>query len=423
MTIYTFFWLLVTLTLSLLLVHLRYSRKVAAEIEEGVADAKGILDSSTEGIITTDETGTITRFNLAAENIFGFKAHNVIGKSFLQLLPEESQKEHQHIMCGINPETQSHGYHAYELMARRSDGTKFPLAITVSPVNEHGKQGSLGMLRDITARMQAEANSRKSQQMMEFLLQASPVVFYTCNLQGSFPITYVSPNVEQMFGHKPETVTGAAAFWPRHIHPDDKGHIHSSRLSRIKSGHEELEYRLKTADGSYRWIADNRTILNDENGQPNLLMGCWTDIHDRKSVETLLSSKEDRLSISLKCANLVTWDWSINSGEITWFGDIIGKLGVKQQDISDFDDFIATAHPEDREALQEAFRHSLIHDKALVHEYRLVWPDKSVHWGQLAGELINDEAGSPVRLAGVFSDITAQKQLRVAPAVAVKQVS
>ena len=148
MSVYVFTWLLVILTLSLLLSHLRHRRKVSAQIAEGAADAQGILDSSAEGIITTDNKGKIVRFNLAAEEIFAYKAHNVIGKSFLLLLTEETQKTHENIMSGANTRSHGHAYHSYELMARKSDGTKFPMALTVSPTQEHGKPCSLAMFRD-----------------------------------------------------------------------------------------------------------------------------------------------------------------------------------------------------------------------------------------------------------------------------------
>ncbi len=420
---HVFIWLLVVLSLSLLLSHLLHRRKVSAQIAKGAADAQGILDSSAEGIVTTDNEGKIIRFNLAAENIFAYKAHNVIGKSFLFLLSEETQKTHTNIMSRANSDSNGHGYHSYELMARKSDGTNFPLGLTVSPNQEQGKHGYLAMFRDISTRKQAEFNSHRSKYLMKFLLQSSPVVFYTCNLKSSSTITYVSPNVEKLFGHTAETITGTPGFWPRHIHPDDDGHIHSSRLSGLKDGHQETEYRLKLPDNSYRWIADSRTVVNDENGKPNLLVGCWTDIHDRKDAEVKLAAKEEQLNIGLKCANLLTWDWAINSGKITWFGKVIEKLGLDRKQLTNFDDFSRIVHPEDNEALQAAFRHCLVADEALDHEYRVVWPDKSVHWIHLAGELINDEIGSPVRMTGALSDITAQKQLRAAPSLAAKRAS
>ena len=268
-----------------------------------------------------------------------------------------------------------------------------------------------------------EGELKTIEQTLQQLLQSSPIVFYVCNMKGSSSITYISANVEKHFGHKPKTITSAVAFWPRHIHPDDRGRIHPSRLPSLKDGNEEIEYRLKLADGKYRWINDNRTVVNDESGNPDFLIGCWTDIHDRKKAEIKLSAQQERLSISLKCANLTTWDWDINSGEITWFGNIDKKLGLDQKQLANFDDFVAIAHTEDREALQETIKSCLVQDEAMDHECRVVWPDKSIRWIHMMGELINDETAIPVRMAGVISDITAKKQLQIAPSLGIKMAS
>ena len=56
-------------------------------------------------------------------------------------------------------------------------------------------------------------------------------------------------------------------------------------------------------------------------------------------------------------------------------------------------------------------------------EYRVLWPDRSVHWIHLMGELISDDSGSPVRMAGVLSEVTSRKKLRVAPLREANQVS
>ena len=136
-----------------------------------------------------------------------------------------------------------------------------------------------------------------------------------------------------------------------------------------------------------------------------------------------MSAQQERLSISLKCANLTTWDWDINSGEITWFGNIDKKLGLDQKQLANFDDFVAIAHTEDREALQETIKSCLVQDEAMDHECRVVWPDKSIRWIHMMGELINDETAIPVRMAGVISDITAKKQLQIAPSLGIKMAS
>ena len=418
MTTYIFLWLLVGLTLSLVLSHLRHHRKMSAQIEEGVADAQGILDSTAEGIITTNSSGEITKFNLAAERIFGYKAGNVMGKNFQLLLSDETRKANEHIMSG--PSLHAVGHSSHEFMARRSNGVRFPLTLTVTHIQKHGKTVFMGLCRDISARKQTEANNRKGQRLIEFLLQSSPVVFYTCYLDGGLPINYVSPNVEKLLGYKPETITNTSAFWLQHVHEDDRNQIQSSRIVQLKEDREDLEYRLKLSDGSYRWIADSRTVVNDESGEPALIIGCWTDIHETKDAAINLALKEDRLRISLKYANLATWDWGINTGKVIWSSNMTEELGFPDGLLNTFDDLIESAHPKDREDVSAAFRQSLVCDEAFNQEFRLVWPDKSIHWVHLLGELLNDENGSPIRMAGVMYDITQQKRLHAAPQLNVK---
>ena len=110
-------------TLSLLLIHLRHRHHIAAEIKQGMSNAKDILDSSDEGIIVTNLFGVVIRFNQKAAQTFGYNAKNILGKDFLMLLPEEQHKAHQNTMSGTAPKFTNRNL---ELVARRADGTRFP---------------------------------------------------------------------------------------------------------------------------------------------------------------------------------------------------------------------------------------------------------------------------------------------------------
>jgi PAS domain S-box-containing protein len=416
---YVFICLPVALTLSLLLLHLRHSRLIAAEIKVGMANARDILDSSDECIVITNESGKVIRFNQMAVQIFGFEAKNIIGKDFLMLLPDELHQVHQRTMSGSAPDATSRNL---EIVARRADGTRFPLSLTVKSVRLNDKPVFLGMCRDITALKRAEASSWKNQQLMEYLLNSSPIVFYTCNIENGYSFTYVSPSIETLFGYKPEAITDAPTFWRLRVHPDDRDQIRFNCVSDLKEGRKELEYRLKLPDGNYRWIADSHTLVQDEKGNPSLLIGRWTDIHERKEAEIKLALKEESLRTSLKYAKLATWGWVINTDEMSFSDQIEEKLGNDKKHLADFTDFCDTIHPEDHDAVLNTFRQCLVEDEALDIECRVLWPDRSVHWIHLMGELINDDSGSPVRMAGVLWDVTAQKKLHVAPLREASQV-
>jgi len=399
---------------------LHHRNLVSAEVAEGVADARDILNSSDEGIIVTNGSGKITRFNQMAEHIFGYNAEYIIGRDFLMLIPDDLHKAHRRTMSGSVSKITNQ---THELVARRSDGTSFALSLTVKPTREKGKPAIFGMARDISALKLAELTSRKNQQLMEFLLKSSPIVFYTCNIEDGSSFTYVSPNVEELFGYPPEAITNAPAFLLRHVHPNDRDQIQSRRPSLLKKGRGNLEYRLKMPDGSYRWINDSHTMGNDENGKPCLLIGRWTDINEHKEAEVELALKEESLNTCFKCTGVAGWDWTINSGRMSWSGQTDEQLGFSAAQITDFDDLSSITHPSDRDDLMTAFRQCLVQDEALDIEFRIRWADKSIHWIHMVGESVKDDSGSPIRMVGSLSDITDQKQIRVASSRPAKQAS
>ena len=70
----------------------------------------------------------------------------------------------------------------------------------------------------------------------------------------------------------------------------------------------------------------------------------------------------------------------------------------------------AAVHEEDREATTQALQRTLEHGVEYNHEFRVIWPDQSVHWLVGRGKAIYDTDGRPARILGVNWDITARKQ-------------
>lgn len=415
--------LLACLVLTLLLSQLRHRRRVRARIEAGAAQARGILNASTEGIVITDVSGEVKRFNKAAEKIFGYRANNIIGQSFLFLLPPQLHKTHANALSGPPSDPTRVTDRPVELNARKSDGSSFPVSLTVRTIEEDGETCYLGMFRDISSRRQAELDSQENRYLMEFLLQASPVVFYTCENSGGLPFTYISSNVEGLFGYSSRNLVNAAAFWTRYIHPDDREHAHPGRMPHVGKPQERIEYRLKMPDGNYRWVSDIRRTVLGEDGKPKLLIGNWMDIHDTKTAELELAVRQARFQVSLKCAGLVTWDWDIRTGRIAWSGDMKEILGLPAGDVEEFERFGRTVHPEDREVVLAAFRQCLLDNRSFRQSFRLTGHEERSRWIHMAGELIKAPDGSPLHVTGVLSDSSEQNQPRLASAPLARKAS
>jgi PAS domain S-box-containing protein len=146
-------------------------------------------------------------------------------------------------------------------------------------------------LQELNHRLEGIVEARtaalaRSERRMQHLITATPTVIYTCEPSGEYRTTFISPNVEQGFGHTPAAFTGDPSFWIDHIHPDDLARVLATMAESERSGKMECEYRFRRADGVYRWVRDTLALLRDEHGQPREMVGSWTDIHDRRMAES-----------------------------------------------------------------------------------------------------------------------------------------
>jgi PAS domain S-box-containing protein len=118
---------------------------------------RAILETAVEGIITIDERGIIESFNPASEKIFGYRAAEVIGKNVSVLMSTPHREQHDGYL-----ENYRHTGHARiigigrETVARKKDGTLFPIDLSVSEVKLSDRRMFTGFIRDITERKRLE---------------------------------------------------------------------------------------------------------------------------------------------------------------------------------------------------------------------------------------------------------------------------
>jgi PAS domain S-box-containing protein len=128
----------------------------------------------------------------------------------------------------------------------------------------------------------AERELRSAKERVELLLCQGPTIVYTARSSGDLRATFISPNLLEQMGHTPEDFTGTASFWTDQIHPDDVEGVRSELTALFESGRCVQEYRLRHADGSYRWIRDEVRVVEDDLGEPLELVGSWLDISERR---------------------------------------------------------------------------------------------------------------------------------------------
>lgn len=139
------------------------------------------------------------------------------------------------------------------------------------------------------------------------------------------------------------------------------------------------------------------------------------DVTERKRADEIIAQSEKDLKAAQAVAQVGSWRWDIKTNQLTWSDEMYRIFGISKKKFSgNLADVIARAiHPQDRAAV-EAANLSVIRDKKPVPlEYRVIWPDGSIHWvyGE-AGELVLDKNGKPSLLTGIVQDITQRKQMQ-----------
>lgn len=116
-----------------------------------------IVETSTDAIISKDINGIITSWNQGAEQLFGYKAEEMIGKSVTLLIPSDRQAEERVILGKI---CSGKAIEHYETIRQRKDGSLVEISLSVSPVKD--SQGNIVSIskiaRDITERRQTQKN-------------------------------------------------------------------------------------------------------------------------------------------------------------------------------------------------------------------------------------------------------------------------
>ena len=135
------------------------------------------------------------------------------------------------------------------------------------------------------------------------------------------------------------------------------------------------------------------------------------DISDQIEVEEKLRESEERLILAQQVAKIGTFEWNIQTGENVWTPELEGMYGLLPGEFGKTKTaWEKLVHPEDRQKAISLVEHSFKTSEPVEGEWRVVWPDGSVHWLTGRWHVFKDEAGQPLRITGVNIDTTERKQ-------------
>lgn len=138
----------------------------------------------------------------------------------------------------------------------------------------------------------------------------------------------------------------------------------------------------------------------------------WRDLKRRLRNDIVLEEQTERLLNSQQIAHVGSWDWDIQTGELSWTDEIYRIFGRSRDDFGEtYENFLKCIHKDDREAVQSAVNAAVNNDKPYDISHRIVLPDGTVGYVHERGKVYRDKRGQPLHMLGVVHDITERTHL------------
>ncbi|MEX0722178.1 MAG: PAS domain-containing protein [Balneolaceae bacterium] len=123
-------------------------------------------------------------------------------------------------------------------------------------------------------------------------------------------------------------------------------------------------------------------------------------------------SEKQQIENALEAANMAVWSVDIKTGKIVPSKKDYELFGFKNTPSAwSVEIFLNSIHPDDKEKVRQSYENSIENEAPYNTEYRVLWPDESIHWMQSRGTIKKDKKGEPAQLIGVVADVTERKKL------------
>ena len=264
------------------------------EAEKNTLYLAALVESSDDAIIGATTDAIVVSWNTAAENLFGYKAEEIIGQHISLIHPEEepglSERIHERLSSGEMVKFA-------DTVRIAKDGRRLPVSVTTSSITDERGQiiGFSGIIRDISERKRKDEELQEAQRRLEQVVHSSPGGSYSFKIDnGSLKPTFISKNVTTQLGYEEKEYL-QKDWWTSNIHPDDReGILERYPQSLLERDTHSWEYRFRHKEGDYRWIHDRANLIRDDKGNPVEIVGFWLDISEHKQRDEALAESFEK---------------------------------------------------------------------------------------------------------------------------------
>lgn len=267
---------------------------------------------------------------------------------------------------------------------------------------------SIAAVRALESRRMARAFVA-SEARFRTLTEASPLGVFATDASGL--CTYTNARWREIFGLTEAEALGAG--WSRTLHPDDKSAVFSEwqRSANLKIDFD-MEFRIRRDDGSIRHVRSVARPVRDPAGQILDYVGNVDDITARLLERQALEAAQQRVLLAKEAAGLGIWQRDLTGGLVHWDARMFELFGHAADSGADpHEIWNGCVLAEDQRSLDQTTRVAITQGNGFQAEFRVVWPDGSLHHLRASAAVVRDATGRALRLVGVNWDETPLRTL------------
>lgn len=262
-------------------------------------------------------------------------------------------------LLGLAEELQGREPFLRETRLRTAEGKVIDVFILIIPLRiDRDRIDHFFFIRDISRRKELE----KQRLRTELLLRHSPVILYQRKDKNGAPLDYVSENAS-LFGYAPQQLTSPETIPGSLVHPEDLPKLLENNEKDRNTGKHSREntYRLRRADGQYRWVNEKSRIMPPFDDSPHSIqVGILMDVTDQVAAEKALNDSHLKLQ---KEVNRLEKAWEQTIGLLAAVTEMRDPYTMgHQKRVAHLAGAIAVEMGLDEKVIQETVRAALIHD-------------------------------------------------------------
>ncbi len=279
------------------------------------------------------------------------------------------------------------------------------------PVDPGGPLRAVSVILDITDRVEQARQVEEVKARLSHVIDGSSDGFFDLDLvAGSVKC---SRGLASMLGFDLSELQTRLEAFEQMVHPDDRERDRAAREAHLRGEAEQyaVELRLRHQRGHWIWFAARAKVVErDAAGKAIRVAGTLTDITLRRRAEDALRVQQAQLDIAARSGGLGLWELDLATNHAWRTVQHDRLFGYEELQPSwGPDEALRHVLPEDRPIFHRAFELALATGH-FHYELRILPAKGALRWIEASGEVIRDEAGRPVRIAGTVMDVTERRR-------------